>query len=168
MTSPLRTLFWIACAASMLVGLLLTVSPWLVDGGFLGWINGLEYSREADVLMMSSAAKFTLGLVSAVIGIVIMLVLLALPLLHFAARGTWARRFDERGVTTFRGRTFAWRDFERIERIQRRRYFSHRELVFSTGRVVVPPVEMVKFPAELTDIVTELERGENRFTARAA
>ena len=44
----------------------------------------------------------------------------------------------------------------------------YRELVFSTGRVVVPPVEMVKFPAELTDIVTELERGENRFTARAA
>jgi hypothetical protein len=98
--------------------------------------------------------------------LLILALVLGIPLLHFPMRRRWVRRFDERGATTYSGRTFEWKDFQRVELVKQRRYNSYRELVFATGRAVVPPGEMILNPSELSDVVTELSRGENRFAKK--
>jgi len=125
---------------------------------------GIMYALGAPFVLIGIVAAADAHGTDRVGLIAILVVMLLLPFLHFAMRSTWVRRFDAQGVTTYGRRSFAWTDFQRVDKIMRRQWLSHRELVFAGGRVVVPPGNTVENPVELTDIVLELERGQNRFT----
>ena len=90
----------------------------------------------------------------------------AVPLIYLWARTRWVLRFDEQGVTLRNGRTFAWKDFERVDvvRFQKLRTTNNYNLVFKTGTAGVYHL-MAENYGEVMEVVRALEAGTNPFTS---
>ena len=90
----------------------------------------------------------------------------AVPLVYLWARTRWVQRFDEQGVTLRNGRTFAWKDFERVDvvRFQKLRTTNNYNLVFKTGTAGVYHL-MAENYGEVMEVVRALEAGTNPFTS---
>jgi hypothetical protein len=84
------------------------------------------------------------------------------PFFLYLGRGKEVKLFDERGVTTRSGRTFAWDRFVRVEDYKRKRMHNHYELHFQDGTAVVADLMADNFH-DLRDVVAELQAGTNRF-----
>jgi hypothetical protein len=86
------------------------------------------------------------------------------PLFMLWARTRWVARMDEHGVTLRNGKTFAWKDYQRIEAVKNRklRMINHYELVFTTGRAGVFHL-MAENYGEVMEIVRCFEDGGNPF-----
>jgi hypothetical protein len=94
--------------------------------------------------------------------------MLLVPAVLLWARTRWVARFDEHGVTLRNGRTFQWRDFERVEAVKNRRLriINHYDLVFKTGRAGVF-YRMAANDSEVIDVLRALEAGTNPFAGGA-
>ena len=62
------------CLAGMGIGVLIAFSPFLVDGGVVGWSQGYKYDPSHDILLLKSAGGLVYGLLSVGLGIVVALV----------------------------------------------------------------------------------------------